>query len=96
MLVSAGVLGFFMLSTAPIGFQYSAEVGYPAPEGTSTGVLMCMGQFSGILFIFGMDALKGADGSMTLPLIGLIVLMVIAVAIATLLKESRMLIGGKK
>ena len=94
MLVSAGVLGFFMLSTAPIGFQYSAEVGYPAPEGTSTGVLMCMGQFSGILFIFGMDALKGPDGSMTLPLVGLIVLMVVAIGIATLLKESKMLLGG--
>jgi len=96
LLVSAGVLGFFMLSTAPIGFQYCAEVGHPAPEATSTGVLMSMGQFSGILFIFGMDLLKGPDGSMTLPLVALAGLMVVAVVISVFLKESKMLLASKK
>lgn len=96
LLVSAGVLGFFMLSTAPIGFQYCAEVGHPAPEATSTGVLMSMGQFSGILFIFGMDLLKGPDGSMTVPLVGLAVLMLVAVVLSLFLKESKMLLASKK
>ena len=35
LLASAFVLGFFLLSAGPIGFQYGAEVAYPAPEGTT-------------------------------------------------------------
>ncbi len=94
MLVSAGVLGFFMLSTAPIGFQYCAEIGFPAPEGTSTGFLMTMGQISGILFIFGMDLFKSPEtGSMMVPMVGMILLMLLNVFLATRLKESKMLTG---
>lgn len=91
-LVSAGILGFFMLSTAPIGFQYCAEIGYPAPEGTSTGFLMTMGQVAGILFIFGMDLFKSPKtGSMTIPMFGMLLLMMFNVFLATRLKESKML-----
>lgn len=91
-LVSAGILGFFMLSTAPIGFQYCAEIGVPAPEGTSTGVLMMMGQVAGILFIFGMDLFKSPEnGSMMVPMLVMILLMLVNVFLATRLKESKML-----
>src|SRR3990172_4088352 len=51
LLGAAFVLGFFLLSAGPIGFQYGAEVTYPTPEGTSNGLLLLMGQISGILFI---------------------------------------------
>ena len=96
LLASAAVLGFFMLSCAPVGFQYSAEVGHPAPEGTSTGILMTMGQISGILFIFGMDWLKDpATGSMTLPLVGLAVLLAVGAILALFLRESKLLAGSK-
>ncbi len=92
LLVSAGVLGFFMLSTAPIGFQYCAEICYPAPEATSTGVLMTMGQFAGILFIFGMDLLKSPKtGSMTLPMLGMILLMLLTIFLASKLEESKLM-----
>lgn len=91
LLVSACLLGFFMLSTAPIGFQYGAEVAYPAPEGTSTGMLMLMGQVSGIIFIFGMDAFKSPTGSMTASMIVLIALMVLSVIISSRLKESTLM-----
>jgi MFS family permease len=68
LLFSAFVMGFFLLSAGPIGFQYGAEITYPAPEGTSNGMLLLMGQISGIIFILGMDSLKDpASGSMTLP-----------------------------
>lgn len=64
----------------------------PAPEGTSTGLLLLAGQVSGILFILGMDALKStATGSMTLPLVILTGLMAIALLLATRLKESKIL-----
>ena len=58
LLTSGMVLGFFLLSSGPIGFQYGAEITYPASEGTSNGMLLLMGQISGIAFIFGMDSLK--------------------------------------
>ena len=96
LLVSAFVFGFFLLSAGPVGFQYGAEVTYPTPEGTSNGLLLLMGQISGIIFILGMDSFKSiATGSMTLPLIVLIGLMVLGLFLCTKLKESSTLMTGK-
>src|SRR4030042_3757524 len=65
---SSFLLGFSLLSAGPIGFQYGAEIARPTPEGTSNGLLLLMGQVSGIVFIFGMDAMKDAvTGSMGTP-----------------------------
>jgi len=92
LLASAFVLGLFLLSSGPIGFQYAAEITHPAPEGTSTGLLLLAGQVSGILFILGMDALKSpATGSMTVSLLILTGLMALALLLATRLKESKVL-----
>jgi cyanate permease len=89
LLVSGTVFGFFLLSAGPIGFQYGAEMTLPAPEGTSNSMLLVAGQVSGILFIFGMDALKSkSTGSMTLPLLILAGLTIMSIALAALLKES--------
>ena len=88
LLVSAFVFGFFLLSAGPVGFQYGAEVTHPTPEGTSNGLLLLMGQISGIVFILGMDSLKSPEtGSMTMPLVILIGLMVLSLLFATRLKE---------
>ena len=93
LLYAAGfILGFFLLSSGPIGFQYGAEIAYPTPEGTSTGLLLLMGQVSGIAFIFGMDAFKTPSGSMTPSLVVMIILMVLSLLVATRLHESRMLV----
>ena len=95
LLASAFVMGFGLLSAGPVGFQYGAEVAYPAPEGTSNGLLLLMGQISGIAFIFAMDGLKNSDtGSMTVPLIGLIVLMALGLLICTRLRESALIRGA--
>jgi cyanate permease len=94
LLAAAFVMGFFLLSAGPIGFQYGAEIAYPAPEGTSNGLLLLMGQISGILFIFGMDSFKNpATGSMTAPLLALIGLMLAGLLLSTQLKESPLLAG---
>jgi cyanate permease len=85
---SSAVFGFFLLSAGPIGFQYGAEITLPAPEGTSNSLLLVMGQFSGIVFIFCMDALKSPSGSMTTSLVALMGLTVVAVVISLFLKES--------
>jgi MFS family permease len=89
LLTSGMVLGFFLLSSGPIGFQYGAEITYPASEGTSNGMLLLMGQISGIAFIFAMDSLKSSlTGSMTRSLVVLIGLMVLSIFMSFRLKES--------
>ena len=94
LLVSAFVFGFFLLSAGPVGFQYGAEVTYPTPEGTSNGLLLLMGQISGIVFILGMDSFKSPEtGSMTLPLIVLIGLMVLSLLFCVRLREATTVIA---
>jgi len=88
LLAASAVFGFFLLSAGPIGFQYGAELTLPAPEGTSNSMLLVMGQVSGILFIFGMDAMKPSSGSMTGSLLILAGLTVVSVVLALFLKES--------
>jgi len=88
LLASGFLFGFFLLSAGPIGFQYGAEITLPAPEGTSNSLLLVMGQISGILFIFGMEAFMAPSGSMTRSLIALLLLTVVAVVLAVLLRES--------
>jgi MFS family permease len=88
LLASAFVMGFFLLSAGPLGFQYGAEITYPTPEGTSNGLLLLMGQISGIAFIFAMDSLRApSDGSMTIPLVGLLVLMAVGLILTTRFHE---------
>jgi cyanate permease len=92
LLASAFVLGFFLLSAGPIGFQYGAEIAYPAPEGTSNGLLLLIGQISGIIFILGMDSFRSPDdGSMSSSLIVIIALLVICFLIALVLKEPKVI-----
>ena len=92
LLVSAFVLGAFLLSSGPLGFQYAAEITYPVPEGTSNGLLLLAGQVSGIAFIIGMDALKSlATGSMTTSLLILTGLIVVCLLLATRLRESTLI-----
>ena len=89
LLTSGMVLGFFLLSSGHIGFQYGAEITYPASEGTSNGMLLMMGQISGIAFIFAMDSFKSATtGSMTRSLVILIGLMILSILMSLRLKES--------
>lgn len=88
LLASSAVFGFFLLSAGPIGFQYGAELTLPAPEGTSNSMLIVMGQVSGILAIFAMDALKADNGSMTSSLAILFALTVVSIVLALVLRES--------
>ncbi len=89
LLVSGLVLGFFLLSAGPIGFQYGAEITYPASEGTSNGLMILAGQISGIAFIFGMEYFKNPlTRSMTTPLVVMIGLSVLILLASFKLKES--------
>ena len=95
LLAASFLLGFFLLTAGPIGFQYGAEITYPAPEGTSNGLLLMMGQISGVLFILGMDLFKAPDtGAMTLPLVALTILTAACLLPAARLKESKMMVAN--
>jgi len=88
LLVACFVLGFFLMAGAPICFQYSAEVSYPAPEATSQGLLLLAGQISGIIFVFGMDIMTAAGASKTPAMLIFIAMMIINVFLVLKLKES--------
>lgn len=88
LLVASALLGFSLLSAGPVGFQYGAEITYPAPEGTSNGLILLMGQISGIFFIFAMDGFKSPEnGAMTGPLLALVGLLVVSLLLSLWLKE---------
>ncbi|XP_077265379.1 choline/ethanolamine transporter flvcr2a isoform X1 [Temnothorax americanus] len=46
--ITAGILGFFMTGYLPVGFELAAELTFPEPEGTSTGLLNAVVQIFGI------------------------------------------------
>ncbi len=97
LLFSGFVFGFFLLSAGPIGFQYAAEITHPAPEGTSNSLLLVMGQISGIIFIFAMNAGRSAaNGAMTVSIIGLAVLTAGAAVLAFFLPESPIYEAGRR
>jgi len=85
---SAFEMGFFLVSTNPIGMQYAAEITHPTPEGTSNGLIQLFGQAS-VVFVYIMEALKTSDGSFTPALLLAIGLLVISVLLVTQMKEAK-------
>jgi MFS family permease len=86
--VSAFAMGFFLVSTSPIGMQYAAEVTQPTPEGTSNGLIQLFGQAS-VVFVYIMEALKTSEGSFTPALLLGIGLLVVSALIVTQMKDPR-------
>jgi MFS family permease len=84
--ISAFALGFFLVSTSPIGMQYAAEITQPTPEGTSNGLIQLFGQAS-VVFVYIMEALKAPNGAFTPALLLAIGLMLISAFIITRLKD---------
>jgi len=85
-LISSFILGFFIMSAGPIGFQYAAEVSAPAPESTSQGLLLLAGQISGIIIVIGMSIRN--NQFLGAWLIAFLVLSIINVAGVLMIKES--------
>jgi MFS family permease len=88
-LISSFILGFFVMSAGPIGFQYAAEVSAPAPESTSQGLLLLVGQVSGIIMVTGMSM----NNKSFLPgfLKSFVILSIIIVLLVTFIKESALI-----
>jgi MFS family permease len=90
--ISAFAMGFFLVSTSPIGMQYAAEVTQPTPEGTSNGLIQLFGQAS-VVFVYIMEAMKTSDGSFTPALLLAIGLLVASAIIVTQMKDPSTKIG---
>jgi MFS family permease len=84
--ISAFEMGFFLVSTSPIGMQYAAEVTQPTPEGTSNGLIQLFGQAS-VVFVYIMQALKTSDGSFTPALLLAVGLLVVSAVLVTQMKD---------
>ena len=89
LLISSCIFGFFCLGAGHIAFQYGAEITYPVPEASSNGLILLVGQVSGILFVFCIKWFE-IFNSMILC----VVLMPVAVLLAGILKESSMIQSG--
>lgn len=89
-MISSFVFGFFLMSAAPIGFQYSAELSYPAPESTSQGIILLVGQISGIVFVLGINS-AGAKTSMII----FTILSILNIVFSLIIKESPLILQEK-
>ena len=89
LLVSAFLMGFFLVSTSPIGMQYAAEITQPTPEGTSNGLIQLFGQAS-VVFVYIMEALRRDNGSFTPSLLLAVGLLVVIALLITQLKEANL------
>lgn len=86
--VSAFGLGFFLVSTSPIGMQYAAEITNPTPEGTSNGLIQLFGQAS-VVFVYVMEALKTPDGTFTPALLLAVGLLLLSTVLILQMKDPR-------
>jgi MFS family permease len=81
------VLGLALMSAGPIGFQYAAEITAPVPESVSQGLLLLVGQVSGLVFTAGMSL--GGPKALVWWLGGFTVVMAVMALLTLRLKESQ-------
>ena len=87
--IASAILGFFMMGILPVAFQYGTEKLYPAPEGTSAGLITFAGQIS-VVVITIMGWMYASLGNFTLSLLILAGLMVVSAFLLSRMKESEM------
>lgn len=84
---SSFAMGFFLVSTLPVGMQYAAEITHPTPEGTSAGLIQLFGQ-GAVVFVYAMQALRTPDGGFGRSLAVSIVLMIACVGLVYQLRDA--------
>jgi MFS family permease len=85
--LSAFEVGFFLVSTSPVGMQYAAEITFPTPEGTSNGLVQLFGQAS-VVFVYIMQVIQTEDGSFTPALLFSVGLLVVSALLTTQMKDA--------
>ncbi|MFX1276180.1 MAG: MFS transporter [Promethearchaeota archaeon] len=82
------LLGFGILSAAPVALEYVVDITKPVPEASSNGMLMMFGQVGGIVLMLGLLDLKLPDGNYLPALILQAIFLAIVVILAYLLEEK--------
>jgi hypothetical protein len=86
LLISAFILGFFLVSALPVSMQYAAEVTSPVPEGTSNGLIQLFGQ-GAVVYVYVMDALRTAGGSFTPSLLLAVILLLLGLFFVSRMRD---------
>ncbi|GAB6109805.1 MFS transporter [Fusibacter bizertensis] len=86
--VIAGIAGFSIMGVAPILFQHGSETAYPIQEGTSLGIILLMGQISGIVFVYLFEVIKHVSGAVTIPMLLIVLATLMELPVIMKLKES--------
>nr|XP_022905717.1 uncharacterized MFS-type transporter C09D4.1-like [Onthophagus taurus] len=60
---SVAFLGFFQNAYYPAGFEFAAELTYPQPESTSSGLIISMSQVFGVIFTLALGVLLKEFGT---------------------------------
>jgi len=90
-LAASFTLGFFVMSAGPLGFQYAAEVSHPAPESTSQGILLWVGQLTGMIFVAGMSIRENQYLGIFMNIF--VILSVLCLLAVLILRESHFMEG---
>ncbi|KFB48526.1 AGAP005839-PA-like protein [Anopheles sinensis] len=87
--VTSALLGFFMTGYLPVGFEFAAELTYPEPEGTSTGLLNAAAQVFGITFTMLYSELLNTNGDIVANVTMAVMLLVGSVVTAIIRSDLR-------
>lgn len=88
--IVAFIAGFTVMGVAPILFQHGSEVAYPIQEGTSLGVVLLMGQISGVIFVAGFELLSSSTNSVVFPMLLIVGMTLCELPVAMKMKESEL------
>ncbi len=89
--IVSAIAGFTVMGVAPILFQHGAEVAYPVKEGTSFGLILLMGQISGALFVVIFETVNKVAGTVTVPMLLIVIATAIEIPFTIKMKESDIL-----
>lgn len=85
--LTSSLLGFFMTGYLPVGFEFAAELTYPEPEGTSSGLLNAGAQVFGILFTMLYSEILDSFGDIAANLL-MAIFLVVGTIITALIKSD--------
>ncbi|XP_043242358.1 feline leukemia virus subgroup C receptor-related protein 1-like isoform X3 [Amphibalanus amphitrite] len=85
--ITSGLLGFFMTGYLPLGFEFAAEITYPEPEATTSGLLNASAQVFGIVLTITGGSLMSAYDEQACNLLYAATL-VLGVILTAIIKED--------
>ncbi|MBT3320028.1 MAG: MFS transporter [Clostridia bacterium] len=89
-----GLMGFLVMGLAPILFQHGAEAAYPSKEGTSFGMVMLMGQVSGLIFVLAFEIIS--ESSVLWSMLFLLIIALLQIPVALKMRESKVFLKETK